>query len=138
MAGRPIPEAAAAQPQEPVYRTIVRGIDGSPEGLEAVRQAFAVGADGATYWAVSAWDPGGVVHVGVGAFDVMKLLREHAKSALRAAEEAFPDVRPILMRGRDVPAVLAAIGNLEADLVCVGSHGSSRSAGVLFGSVARR
>jgi nucleotide-binding universal stress UspA family protein len=77
-----------------------------------------------------------VVHVGVGAFDVMKLLREHAKSALRAAEEAFPDVRPILMHGRDVPAVLAAIGNLEADLVCVGSHGSSRSAGVLFGSVA--
>jgi nucleotide-binding universal stress UspA family protein len=42
----------------------------------------------------------------------------------------------MLMRGAPVAVLLAAIANLEADLVSVGSHGTSRAAGVLFGSVA--
>jgi nucleotide-binding universal stress UspA family protein len=40
------------------------------------------------------------------------------------------------MRGAPVAVLLAAIANLEADLVSVGSHGTSRAAGILFGSVA--
>jgi nucleotide-binding universal stress UspA family protein len=45
-------------------------------------------------------------------------------------------VKPVLIKERDVPALLAGMADLEADLVCVGSHGTSRAAGVLFGSVA--
>lgn len=135
MADQALPSAAAAE-QDLAFRTVLCGIDGSPESLEAARQALEIGPDGATYWAVSAWDPGVAVHVGLGAFDVMNQLREHGRSALRRAEETFPALRPMLIKGGDVPAMLAAIGNLEADLVCVGSHGTSRPAGVLFGSVA--
>ena len=51
-------------------------------------------------------------------------------------KRTFPLVKPVLIKERDVPAFLAGIANLEADLVCVGSHGTSRAAGVLFGSVA--
>ena len=66
----------------------------------------------------------------------MNQLRQHARSALQRAEETFPGVRPMLIKGSHVPALLAAIANLEADLVCVGSRGTSRPAGLLFGSVA--
>ncbi len=66
----------------------------------------------------------------------MARLREESASALRRAREEVPQLKPILIRGADAAALLAGISNLEADLVCVGSHGRSRPAGVLFGSVA--
>lgn len=40
------------------------------------------------------------------------------------------------MKGGDVAGLLAALANLEADLLSIGAHGRSRAAGVLFGSVA--
>jgi nucleotide-binding universal stress UspA family protein len=67
---------------------------------------------------------------------VITKLRKEAASALAGAQTAFPALNPILMRGAPVAVLLAAIANLEADLVSVGSHGTSRAAGVLFGSVA--
>ena len=66
----------------------------------------------------------------------MHQLRDESRAALRRAKEALPELEPILFKGRDTPVLLAAMANLEADLVCVGSHGTSRPAGVLFGSVA--
>lgn len=122
--------------EELAFRTVLCGIDGSSQSLEAARQGLELGSEGATYWAVSAWDPGAAVHAGVGTLDLMGKLCEQAQSALQRAEVTFPGIQPILMRGRDVPAMLAAIANLEADLVCVGSHATSRPAGILFGSVA--
>ncbi len=40
---------ASETPMAPelAFRTVLSGIDGSPEGLEAARQALALGADGA-------------------------------------------------------------------------------------------
>jgi nucleotide-binding universal stress UspA family protein len=118
------------------FQAIVCGIDGSAESLEAVRQALLIGADDATYWALSAWDPGITARARLAGPELAEQLREESRSALRRAQGASPVIRPILMRGRDVPALLAGIANLKADLVCVGSHGTSRPAGVLFGSVA--
>ena len=112
------------------------GVDDSPESLEAARQALELGAGSATYWAVSAWDPGLAAHAGFQAGEMTRMLREQGQAALRGAQEAFPAFRPWLIRGRDVAALLAAIADLQADLVCVGSHGHSRAAGVVFGSVA--
>ena len=118
------------------FRTVVCGVDTSAESLEAVRQAVRVGGAGPTYWAASAWDPGVALYAGVDAARVMARLREESASALRRAREELPQLKPLLMRGADAAALLAAVSNLEADLVCVGSHGGSRLAGVLFGSVA--
>ena len=130
VAKQAVPSGGAAQ-QEPAFRTVVCGVDGSPEGLEAMHQALELGAEGATYWALSVWDPAVAVHA-----DLVDELRERGMSALRSAQDAFPGVTPLLLMGRDVPALLKEVGDLEADLVCVGSHGTSRAAGVLFGSVA--
>ena len=66
----------------------------------------------------------------------MSELRAESTDALRALHAEFPRLAPILMRGAPVAVLLAAIANLEADLVSVGSHGTSRAAGVIFGSVA--
>lgn len=121
---------------ETAFRTVVSGIDGSPEALEAARQALKLGAEGAIYWGLAAWDPGFAVHGRLPGPDFWQILRDESRAALTAAHEAIPELRPMLIRGRDVAALLAGIANLQADLVCVGSHGMSRPAGVLFGSVA--
>lgn len=104
--------------------------------MVAVGQALAISDENARCWALSAWDPGLAMPAGLNALDVMQQLRDDARAALRRTTEAYPSITPILIRGRDVAALLGGIANLEADLVAVGSHGGSRSAGVMFGSVA--
>jgi nucleotide-binding universal stress UspA family protein len=116
--------------------TVLCGVDGSDESTEAIRQAFEVGAPQGKFWAVCAWDPNPAYHTGVLAPLVLENVRKEAQSDLRQASEAFPALQPILIKGRDVPALLATISNLEGDLIAVGSHGKSRAAGVIFGSVA--
>ncbi len=118
------------------FKTIVCGIDSSPQSGEAPRQAEAIGADDATIWGVSVWDPSLAVHAGIHAGDVAADLRAEAHAnAARAAEE-FPGLKPMVVRGGEVAGLISAISNLEADLLAVGSHGSSRPAGIVFGSVA--
>ena len=127
---------SVAADQQVAFRAVLCGVDGSPESLTAVRQALELGAEGAKYWALSAWDPGLAVHAGLRAFEIMEELRDEARAALRRARELSPAITPVMIRGRDVAALLGGVANLEADLVAVGSHGGSRAAGVLFGSVA--
>ncbi len=118
------------------FHAVMCGVDSSPASLVAVRQALELGADDAKYWALAAWDPGVAMSAGPHAFEVMDELRDEARSALRRAAELSPAITPLMIRGPDVAAMLAGLANLEADLVAVGSHGGSRAAGILFGSVA--
>ena len=60
-----------------------------------MRQAIAVGADGARCWGVAAWDPGSALYAGVYADEVMTELRTDAASALAAAHDAVPGVKTI-------------------------------------------
>jgi nucleotide-binding universal stress UspA family protein len=118
------------------FRAVLCGVDGSKESVVAVRQGLELGAEDAKFWALAAWDPGPAVHAGLGAFEMMDALRDEARSALRHARELSATITPVMIRGRDVAALLAGVANLEPDLVSVGSHGHSRAAGVVFGSVA--
>ena len=118
------------------FRTVVCGVDSSPQSLEAARQAVLLGDEGAAYWAVSAWDPSQAFHAGIHMAEVKKALREEGETALAQLAEELPEVQPMLVQGKEVAGLLAAISNLEADLVCVGASGTSRPAGILFGSVA--
>ena len=132
-----VDEVQEVSPKEPArFRSVLCGVDASEQSVVAVRQAVAVAEEDAKYWALSAWDPGVGMAAGMGALDVMSQLREEARGALRRARDALPSITPILIRGRDVAALLGGIANLEADLIAVGSHGTSRLAGVAFGSVA--
>jgi nucleotide-binding universal stress UspA family protein len=76
------------------------------------------------------------MHAGFHASEVAVDLRRQATDALQRIREDVPAVEPMLIRGNDVAGLLAAATNLEADLVAVASHGSSRPAGIVFGSVA--
>ena len=78
-----------AEPPTIGFQKVVCGVDGSPESLEATRQAFVVGDAGATYWTVSVWNPAVAVHA-----DLVDALRERSLTALRAAQEAFPESSP--------------------------------------------
>lgn len=118
------------------FGTVVCGIDNSPQSLEAARQALILGDEGAVYWGVSAWDPSLAFHAGIHMAEVKKALREEGEAALARLGEELSQVRPMLVEGREVAGLLAAVSNLEADLVCVGASGMSRPAGIVFGSVA--
>ena len=87
-------------------------------------------------WAVSVWDTGLAMHTGIHAGAVAAELREQAVTALHDANAAYHALEQMLVKGAEVPGLLGTATNLEADLVSVGSHGTSRPAGVLFGSVA--
>lgn len=122
---------------EPIkFLTVVCGVDISPQSAEAVLQGAILAADGARLYALSAWDPGLATHAGIHAQEVAAGLRKESLAALRQAKEAVPSVQEMHFQGAPVACLLAAATNLSADLVSVGSHGTSRSAGIVFGSVA--
>ena len=118
------------------FETVVCGVDISPQSVEAVVQGAALAADGARLYALSAWDPGLAMHAGIHAQEVAVGMREESLTALRRAKEAVPSIEEMHFQGAPVACLLAAVANLSADLVSVGAHGTSRPAGILFGSVA--
>ncbi len=118
------------------FSTVVCGFDGSPEALEAARQALQMAEHGARLVGVSSWDPGLAIHAGIHAGTVAAELRAAGAAALRDAEGELPGLEGVLMRGPDVACLLAAAADADADLLSVGSHGTSRPAGVISGSVA--
>jgi nucleotide-binding universal stress UspA family protein len=116
--------------------TVVCGVDSSPQSAEAARQTIAVADEGARLYAVAVWDPRLAMHAGFHASEVAVDLRQEATAALQRVRDDLPALEPILIRGNDVAGLLFAATNLEADLVAVASHGTSRPAGIIFGSVA--
>jgi nucleotide-binding universal stress UspA family protein len=128
---------AEPEPSAPIsFDTVVCGLDTSPESKEAAKQAATLAAEGAQLSGVSVWDAGLAMRAGVHVSRVMAELRADSVSALRDAEQAIPGLRMILVKGPEVAGLLGAVANLEADLLAVGARGSSRAAGVVFGSVA--
>lgn len=116
--------------------TVVCGIDASPQSAAAVRQGIALADEGARLYAVGVWDPTLARHARIHESEVATDLRQEAAAALERVRDDTPTVEPVLVRGNDVAGLLAAATNLEADLIAVGSHGTSRGAGIVFGSVA--
>lgn len=122
--------------QVDAFGTLVCGVDRSPQSLVAARQAVTLGEEDATCWAVAACDTSLAFQAGIHMAEVSRDLLKASRTALDQASAELPGVRPILVQGREVAALLAAASNLEADLVSVGASGMSRGAGILFGSVA--
>jgi nucleotide-binding universal stress UspA family protein len=115
--------------------TVVCGVDTSPQSAVALHQAVQLADEGAQLWAVAAWDPRLATHPGSHAAEV-KVDRQQAEAALESAKRENAAVEAMLINGPDVAGLLAAVTNLQADLISVGSHGGSRAAGIVFGSVA--
>jgi len=118
------------------FETVVCGVDGSPQSADAVAQGAQLAAQGARLFALSAWDPGLAIHAGIHAQEVAVDLREESLTALERVKEIAPRIEGLHFKGAPVACLLSAASNLSADLISVGAHGTSRTAGIVFGSVA--
>jgi nucleotide-binding universal stress UspA family protein len=131
------PVSVAEAPEPPIaLATVVCGMDASPQSTAAARQGVALADEGARLYAVTVWDPTLATHAGLHAAEVAADLRQQATATLQGIHEKMPALEPVLIKGSKVAGLLAAATNLEADLICVASHGTARPAGIVFGSVA--
>jgi nucleotide-binding universal stress UspA family protein len=127
-------------------RRLVCGVDGSPEGYEAVREAALLApATGGRIVLVGAVVPGLVEEltaiVPAGDAEAQTVGEIATAASLARAEEVVGSrVRAITTVRTGPPAgvLTAEAQRVHADAIVVGTHGSRRVAGVLLGSVATR
>ena len=122
-----------------VFQRIVCGVDGSPEGFEALRQAALLRASEGRLVAVTVFDASPAAGTGLGAAKLAVKRREDAKEASDEAlrvigDVPFADARVI--EGDPGPSLLAMAGRERATVLVVGTHGGGRISGILFGTVA--
>jgi nucleotide-binding universal stress UspA family protein len=127
--------AALSATEHGVFDRVLCGVDGSPEGLEAVRQADALQGDRGSLTIVSALDLDITVQAGWMATTAAAGTRAEAQSALSAAWAEAPGATGQLIEGRPDQVLLAEAARLDATLVSVGTHGISRPVGIALGTV---
>jgi nucleotide-binding universal stress UspA family protein len=121
-----------------VFTKIVCGVDGSPAGLEAVKQARRLAPAGAAVTLVSVSESHLAVHTGPSAAKWAQRLNEEAQAALDDARKIVDDAETILLHGGAADTFVRAVSDQGARLAAVGSHEISRAVGALIGSVATR
>jgi nucleotide-binding universal stress UspA family protein len=125
--------------EQAVFGRILVGVDGSPESVEAARQAARLSAGELTL--LAAWRLPPPTTGGLGAPSGYAEVDEepYRKAASDAAEEA----RRVLGNGQPVVKVVRAVAwealldeveDADRSLVAVGSHGQSRMRGIVLGS----
>ena len=119
-----------------MFERIVIGVEESPESLVAVRQASRLlEPDGRLVLAAVA-DVALAVDAGWAATQVLEDIESEARTALSAACAEAPGAEAVLLDGAPAHALLETARHQGADLVAVGTHGGSRTKGILLGSVA--
>jgi nucleotide-binding universal stress UspA family protein len=121
-----------------VFTKIVCGVDGSPAGLEAVKQAQRLAPAGAELTLVSVSESHLAVHTGSLAGEWAQRLDDEAQAALDEARKIVDAAETILLHGRAADTFVRAVSDHGATLAAVGSHDISRAEGMLIGSVATR
>jgi nucleotide-binding universal stress UspA family protein len=125
-----------------IFTRVLVGVDGSPEGLEAARQAAALKSVEGELTVVSVWNlaPPVIVPMGGGADRIdTELPRARAADWVRkAVEHIGPVGAPSgkILRGPSWQALLDEGRELQATLIAVGSHGAGRAFGIFSGSTA--
>ena len=129
-----------------IFETVVCGVDGSVEGLDAVRQASRLASDRLVLVSVvDTWD----LVIGGGELpgpdpdswvprsrDALHGDAEAALAQAEAAVEGSCDVTSRLVEGSPFRALETEVLRCCATLLAVGTHGRSRTAGIVLGSVA--
>lgn len=122
-------------------KRIVCGVDGSEAGFEALRQSRRLLARGGRLVAVTVAEERIAVHAGMQSSRVLDQLRAEADAARQAAAEllsGLDDAEATVVAGRPAEALQEVAARERAELLTVGTHGKSRRAGILVGSVATR
>jgi nucleotide-binding universal stress UspA family protein len=120
-----------------IFKRILCGVDDTPEAIEAVRQARSLAAPDAELLLVGVLDTGMAVQAGWAATSVLDELRDEQLKALDVARMAGGEnVETRLLRGVPWSSIADTAREERAELVAVGTHEHSRSAGIVGGSVA--
>ena len=126
-----------------VFARVIAGVDGSPEALEAVRQASVLAA-GRDVRLVSAWSldppviasPGGYVAGTVTDEEAARGYAERTLAAAIAGTEGLAAAPREAVQGVAWQALAEECVRRGATLVAVGSHGQGRARGIVTGSTA--
>jgi nucleotide-binding universal stress UspA family protein len=121
-----------------IFDRIVCGVDASEESLVAARQAARLVSDGGKLTLIAIAEVDIAVHAGWAASALLDQLRSDAEEAVEQARAAIAQVENVEARVVDGPllsGVRAAIEQDRATLVCVGTHGHGRVAGMVLGSL---
>jgi nucleotide-binding universal stress UspA family protein len=122
-----------------IFDRIVCGVDGSPAGFEALRQAAVLHPPEGRLLAVTVCETHLAVRTGFEAASWTETLRLDAREAEAAALREMSNLplsEALLVEGWPIPSLLAIAEREGASLIAVGTHGSSRIVGMLLGSVA--
>jgi nucleotide-binding universal stress UspA family protein len=119
-----------------VLDSVLCGVDSSPEGLEALRQADTLREPGGSLAVVTALEFATAAGAGWAASTAATQLELEAQAALDAARAVAPDATFRVVEGRADQVLLAEAERSGATLVAVGTHGIRRMVGIAIGSVA--
>lgn len=123
---------------EAVFARVLVGVDGSPEALEALRQAALVQSPDGELALVAAWSvPPPLVAplTMVPSYDgEAEAARMQADAALREASGHVKPTSATVAQGFAAQVLLDRIEREHDTLVALGSHGQNRAAGILVGS----
>ncbi|HKI91537.1 MAG TPA: universal stress protein, partial [Gaiellaceae bacterium] len=120
-----------------VFGRVLVGVDGTEPGFEACRQAAVLAEPDAAVEAVSVVHLSDAIQVGFAAQRAADELQEDAVAALAEAGRILggrADTR--FLNGFVTDALLREIGEFEATVVAIGSHGHRRATEILIGGVA--
>ena len=128
--------AGAGEPR--VFTRILCGVDGTPESLVAVRQAARLQAPEGTLQLVAVANFAKAAQAGAAATRAAQLLEQEAEAALVEARALAPAADDTILDGDPAMVLIRRAEAEQATLVAVGSHGRSRAAGLILGTVAAR
>ena len=121
------------------FHSAIVGVDGSPESLAALDQARQLLTEGGAITAVTVCEERLAVHTGHNAPRIAEDMHAAALSILAEAEAALAGATAAetrVLHEKPMQGLLAAAQEVRADLLVVGSHGHSRAAAIMIGSVA--
>ena len=128
--------SASSAPREGIFERVVCGIDESPQSLEALRQVELLRPTDGSLHLVSVVERSLAVHGGFAAPHLLEEIEAGAQQALDHARKSCQATSYRLIDGSPASALLREIERLRATVVALGSHGTSRSVGILLGTTA--